>query len=175
MIKITNELYYRRIEKEDLPDRVRWINDPEINETLTFDTPVSLASTEAWFTKTVLDSSKCNFTFFVRDGDTFIAVGFGGFINIDFKANKAELFITLGNKKFQGKGFGKTIVQFLMRFGFIDLNLQKIYLSTLEDNSRAFGLYKKCGFEEEGRFKRHVRHKGKLKDLIFMATYRKSL
>lgn len=173
MIKIINELYYRRIEKEDLKDRVRWINDPDINETLTFETPVSLASTEAWFAKTVLDSTKCNFAFFVREEEKFVSVGFGGFINIDYKANKAELYITLGNKKFQGRGLGKAFVKFLMRFGFIDLNLQKIYLSTLENNSRAFSLYRTCGFEEEGRLRLHVRHKGKLKDLIYMAAFRK--
>lgn len=173
MIKITNELYYRRIEKEDLADRVKWINDPDINETLTFDTPVSLASTEAWFAKTVLDQSKCNLAFFVRNGDSFVAIGFGGFLNIDTKASKAELYITIGNKSFQGKGFGKRLVQFLMHFGFNDLGLQKIYLSTLEHNLRAYGLYESCGFEEEGRFKKHVLHKGKLKGLIYMAAFRK--
>lgn len=173
MIKITDELYYRRIEKDDLTDRVRWINDPDINETLTFETPISLASTEAWFSKTVLDSTKCNLSFFVHKEDSFIAIGFGGFINIDSKADKAELYITLGNREYQGKGFGKRLVQFLMQFGFIELGLQKIYLSTLEHNHRAFGLYESCGFEEEGRFKRHIRHKGKLKDLIYMAAFRK--
>lgn len=172
MIKINDQLYYRRIEKEDLKDRVRWINDPEVNETLTFDTPVSLASTEAWFSKTLMDSTKCNLSFFVYENGEYIPVGFGGFINIDNKVNKAELYITVGNREYQGKGLGKQIVQFLVDFGFKEMSLQKIYLSTLVHNHKAFKLYEKCGFKEEGRFHNHVLHKGELKGVIYMAKFR---
>lgn len=173
MIKITEELYYRRIEREDLAHRVRWLNDPDINETLTFDVPVSQASTEAWFAKTVLDSTKVNLMFFVRKGESFEPLGFGGFINVDAKNRRAELYITIGNKGYQGRGYGKTLVNFLTDFGFGQLGLEKIYLSTLEHNERAFRLYSSCGFEQEGFFKRHIMHQGELKGLYYLAKFKK--
>lgn len=173
MIKITDTLYYRRVEREDLAHRVRWLNDPEINQTLTFDVPVSQASTEAWFGKTVLDSSKVNLMFFVRSGDNYVPLGFGGFINVDMKNQRAELYITIGNKEHQGKGFGKELVNFLTDFGFNHLGLEKIYLSTLEHNDRALQLYLRCGFEKEGFFARHIMHQGQLKGLYYLAKFKK--
>lgn len=172
MINIVGDLYYRRLEREDLKKRVEWVNDPEINYTLTFDTPVSLASTEAWFQKVLLDSSKINFMFFIKEDGGYRPIGFGGFINIDRINNRAELFITIGDKKQQGKGLGKKIVDFLVGFGFGSLVLHKIYLTTLAHNEKAIYIYKKCGFEVEGMLRHHVMHQGELKSLYFMSKFK---
>lgn len=172
MIEVQEGLFYRRLEREDLAHRVQWVNDPEINQTLTFDVPVSQASTEAWFSKTVLDSSKVNLMFFVREEGGFIPLGFGGFLNIDRQSRKGELYITIGDKKYQGKGLAKVLVNFLCDFGFNELGLHKVYLSTLEHNKRAYALYERCGFFEEGFFKDHIYHRGSYKSLFYMAKFR---
>lgn len=175
MIHIDGNLYYRRIEREDLPFRVEWINDPLINKTLTFDVPVSLASTDAWFNRVAVDNSKLNLTFFYKHRSSFIPIGFGGFINIDNKHRKAELFITIGDKSFHGKGLAKPLVNFLCDFGFKTLGLHKVYLSTLSHNERAENLYRSCGFVHEGTFKDHIFHRGSYRSLIFMARFKSSI
>lgn len=173
MIKITDQLYYRKIEEADLPSRVAWLNDPLINDTLTFDVPVSLEGTQEWFKRSNQDASKLNLTFFEKlDGD-FRPIGFGGFINIDRKNARAELYITIGERNAQGKGYALPLVNQICEIGFNELELHKIYLSTLEHNLRALSLYKKSGFVEEGFFKEHFLHKGTYKGAYYMAKFNK--
>lgn len=175
MIKINDSLYYRKIEKPDLVHRVNWINNPKINATLTFRTPVSHSSTEKWFEVTSSDSSKLNLTFFVKLGEDYIPLGFGGFISIDSFNQRAEIFITIGNLEYQGKGFGIQIVNFLTGFGFNELNLSKIYLTTLKHNVKAKNLYEKCGFKTDGVLREHFFHKGKFIDCFHMSILRKDV
>lgn len=169
MIKISDALYYRKVERSDLSKRVEWINDEEINKHLTFDFPVSLGMTEAWFSKVVLDSTKLNFTFFSHSTGEFVPIGFGGLINIDIKNRKAELFVTIGEKKFHGKGFGKEIVNFITSFGFNEIGLNKVYLVTLETNQPAVELYKKCGYKLEGTLRHHLFHRGMFRNALYMS------
>ena len=172
MIQISNDLFYRKIERSDLVHRVEWINNPEINSTLTFVTPVSLASTEKWFESTITDNSKLNLSFFLKENDEYIPLGFSGFIGIDRNNRRAELFITIGNTTYQGRGLGKKIVTFLIRFGFSDLNLRKIYLTTLENNERAKKLYEACGFVQDGKLRQHFYHQGRYLDCYHMSLLR---
>ena len=54
-------IFLRLLEREDLPYRVKWLNDNEISSGITIDGPVSLAKTQAWFQKVVLDGTKRHF------------------------------------------------------------------------------------------------------------------
>ncbi|HAS8600274.1 TPA: N-acetyltransferase [Vibrio vulnificus] len=172
MIKIDNTLFFRRIEKSDLPYRVDWINDPDINRTLTFSTPVSMSSTEKWFEISSNDNTKLNLTFFIKENQDFIPIAFGGFINVDLKNSRAELFVTIGNKDYHGKGIGKKIVSFLVSYGFEELNLNKVYLTTLDNNERAKLLYERCGFTVDGKLRKHFYHKGQFRDCYHMSILR---
>src|SRR5690606_40100694 len=55
-------------------------------------------------------------------------IGFGGFININAKARKAELYIFIGDKSCWGKGFGRDGYKLLVNYGFSELGLERIYL-----------------------------------------------
>ncbi|ELB2751653.1 GNAT family N-acetyltransferase, partial [Vibrio alginolyticus] len=122
MINIDDTLYYRYLKREDLAKRVSWINNPDINDTLTFRTPVTLESTERWFDNIKSDPTKVNLIFFVKENDKYIPIGFGGFVNIDTINKRAELFITIGEASYQGRGYGYKVVKFLTEFGFNNLN-----------------------------------------------------
>lgn len=172
MILISDDLFYRKIERSDLVHRVSWINNPVINKTLTFTTPVSLASTEKWFESTITDNSKLNLSFFIKENDNFIPLGFGGFVGIDKHNRRAELFITIGNTSYQGRGLGKKLVRFLIGLGFSELNLQKVYLTTLENNVRAKKIYEVCGFVQDGRLRQHFYHQGRYLDCFHMSLLR---
>ncbi|ELB1639691.1 GNAT family N-acetyltransferase [Vibrio alginolyticus] len=170
MIKIDDTLYYRYLKREDLAKRVSWINNPDINDTLTFRTPVTLESTERWFDNIKSDPTKVNLFFFVKENDKYIPIGFGGFVNIDTINKRAELFITIGEASYQGCGYGYKIVKFLTEFGFNNLDLNRIFLTTLAHNLKARSLYIKCGYQEEGYLKKHFFHKGEYKDCFYMAS-----
>jgi RimJ/RimL family protein N-acetyltransferase len=49
----------------------------------------------------------------------------------------------------------------LLRFGFLEMNLNCIYLDVFENNPRAISCYEKCGFKREGALRERVYKNGK--------------
>ena len=44
----------------------------------------------------------------------------------------------------------------MLDYAFAHMNLNRIYLEVFEDSETAIALYKKLGFQQEGRFREHV-------------------
>ena len=59
-----------------------------------------------------------------------------------------------------------------MRFAFEEMNLNRVYLTTDENNSRALACYRKCGFREEGRLRQDRFLEGRYWDTIVMGVLR---
>ena len=73
-------------------------------------------------------------------------IGNCSYYNIDETKGEAELGIMIGNRDYWDKGYGADTVTTLVNHIFHQTNLQRIYLKTLDSNSRAQKCFKKCGF-----------------------------
>ncbi|WP_161494483.1 GNAT family N-acetyltransferase [Marinobacter salexigens] len=158
------------LERDHLKKRVEFLNDPEVQRTLNFDYPTSLAKTEAWFSKNVLASNRVDFAF-TRNEDTAV-IGFGGFININAKARKAELYIFVGDKNCWGKGFGRDGYKLLVNYGFAQLGFERIYLYQLAENERAVKATSALGWTTEGFLRKDIWSHGELKDQYVLSILR---
>lgn len=157
-------VYLRLLEKEDLPYRVKWINDEEISKNVSFDWPVSLAKTQTWFQNSLMDKSKVNFSIIDKKSNKLI--GMTGLVNINYIHSRGEFYITIGEKDFWGKHLPDEIIPLVLEYGFIELGLNRIYLSTFDHNKRAQKVYKRNGFVYEGRLRNHQFHKGAFRDYL---------
>jgi RimJ/RimL family protein N-acetyltransferase len=61
---------------------------------------------------------------------------------------ECEFGIFILDKNFQGKGVGKEVTRLLLNYGFNELNMKKIILSTSEFHENAISLYEKMGFKK---------------------------
>jgi len=75
-------------------------------------------------------------------------IGIGG---ISFEQDEAYIFGFGIIPKYQGKGFGKTMLKLMLK-NLIEQNIEKIMIEVNSENERAFNLYKRCGFEVETAF-----------------------
>ena len=48
----------RRFDRADIPDKVRWINDPDNNRFLHYDLPLTVEKTEKWYERVSRDPSR---------------------------------------------------------------------------------------------------------------------
>lgn len=158
------------VERDHLKKRVEFLNDPEIQKTLNFDYPTSLAKTEVWFSKNVLAPNRVDFSF-IRNEDHAV-IGFGGFINVNTKARKAELYIFVGDKDCWGKGFGRDGYKLLVNYGFAELGLERIYLYQLSENERAVTATAALGWKTEGLLRKDIWSHGELKDQYVLSILR---
>lgn len=92
--------------------------------------------------------------------------------NIDYRIRKAEYAIMIADKSARGKGYGEMCTDFMLDFGFNQLNLNRIELSLLSTNVVAHKLYMKKGFVQEGLLKQAQFKNGNYIDVILMAKFK---
>jgi len=161
---LAKDVYLRLLEKEDLKKRVEWFNNPSINQFLVSDFPVSLSKTEQWFVKGLFDNTKLHFSIISKDNDALI--GMTGLLQINRKDSKAQMYITIGEEAYHGKRLPDQIIPLVLEYAFIELNLNKVYLWTIPNNTRGRVVYERNGFIEEGVMREHIYCRGKFQDLI---------
>jgi RimJ/RimL family protein N-acetyltransferase len=59
---------------------------------------------------------------------------------------EAQLGIMIGDRNYWDKGYGADVVTAMVNHVFLNTNLKRIYLKTLDWNLRAQKCFKKCGF-----------------------------
>ena len=154
------EIEIRPFTKADIPDKIRWINDPRVNQFLHYDLPLEQEKTERWF-ESVKDRTDRFDGVILTDGR---ACGSLGLLNIDRKSQKAELYIAMGEPELGGRGVAGEACRLLLRFAFEDLALHRVYLYTETGNLRAVRLFERLGFRREGLLREEILSHGKLAD-----------
>lgn len=154
------EVSIRKFEKRDIPKKVNWINNPENNKYLHYDLPLELTKTEVWFENNKNRTDRYD-AIIEANG---IPVGLIGLLSIDSQNKKAEYYVTLGEREYLKKGIAYKASILLLKYAFIKLGLNRVYLYTELDNHSAIKLYEKIGFEREGLIKQDLFSKGRYVD-----------
>jgi RimJ/RimL family protein N-acetyltransferase len=81
--------------------------------------------------------------------DTFDGKHIGNCTCYDINETKreAQLGIMIGDRNYWDKGYGTDAVSTMVDHIFLNTNLKRIYLKTLDWNLRAQGCFKNCGFQ----------------------------
>jgi RimJ/RimL family protein N-acetyltransferase len=172
----------RRIERNDLPRFVEWLNDPAVREHLALVYPLSLPEEEQWFEATLrLEPAGQPFAIDARTGTPgeepaeWLLIGSIGFHSIDWRNRSADVGIVIGRRDYQGKGYGTDALRTLCRWGFEQLNLNRIHLRVFEDNPGGIACYEKLGFRHEGRLRQDRYQAGRYLDTLIMGLLRGEL
>jgi RimJ/RimL family protein N-acetyltransferase len=155
----------RAIERNDLPRYVRWLNNPAVLEYFGSLLPLGLAQEEQWYESMLQDASQRSFAIEV-DGQHIGGAGFG---SMDGRNRSAEVGLFIGKPELWKQGFGTDTLQTLLRFGFEQMNLHRIYLRVFADHARAIRLYEKIGFRHEGRWRQAEYRGSSYHDLLWMS------
>jgi RimJ/RimL family protein N-acetyltransferase len=166
----------RGIEEEDLEHYVSWLNDPEVRRGLAMVSPLSLADEKKWFEGIKeLPPHEKPLAIEIQpdpDQDEWVFVGGCSFFAFQWQNHSAEIGIHIGEKKYWDQGFGTRVVKLLLRHGFSDLNLHRIWLRVFGDNPRAIRSYEKAGFIQEGKFREAQFLDGEYVDVMIMSVLR---
>jgi len=79
-------------------------------------------------------------------------IGLGGLNHIHWFSRSANIFIIL-EPDYQRKNIGTEVGKLLVDYGFLELNLQKIYSAIIEANISSWKTAEKIGFELETKLK----------------------
>jgi RimJ/RimL family protein N-acetyltransferase len=90
----------------------------------------------------------------------------------DRAAMNCELGITIGDRAYWSKGYGREVVGLLLDYAFRILNQHRVWLTTNAANERAIRSYLACGFQEEGRLREQYWIGGSYDDAVYMGILR---
>lgn len=167
---IGERIILREIEEDDLNSIVKWRNDPAILRWLFSYSPLSKTKQRKWYEKYLDDDTQQ--TFIIEVKEEKIQIGTVGLTNIDYKNQRAELGVLIGDESWQNKGVGKEALNLLIKFVSDEMNIRKIKATVFEENVPAIRLYKNCGFVEEGVLKKEVYKNGEFKTVMVMAFFK---
>ncbi|NOX61783.1 MAG: GNAT family N-acetyltransferase [Chloroflexi bacterium] len=156
------------IEREHLPNYVRWFADREVLEYFGPYLPLNLAQEEKWYELMLEDETTVAFAVEMEGQH----IGGCGFTSINHRHQSAEAGLFIGEKSLWNMGLGQDILTTLLHYGFDYLNFHRIYLRVFAENERAIRAYEKVGFEHEGRFREAEWRHGRRHDLLFMSILR---
>ncbi len=113
-----------------------------------------------------------------RDGTRFAIecdgklIGNCALFSFDGVNRTCALGITIGDKEYWGKGYGREALRLLIEYGFRFHNVRKVWLNVYANNERGIRSYNALGFVEEGRMRQHVWSNGEYVDLLYMGLLR---
>jgi RimJ/RimL family protein N-acetyltransferase len=162
----------RPAELTDAERYVRWFNDTDVTDFLIADRYPRTLVEEARFLRELPPMGQSDggiFSIETRDGRH---IGVTSLYHVRPEDRCAEFSIIIGDKAYWSQGYGRDAATTLLRFGFHEMGLNRIWLTTVEYNTRAIACYRRSGFREEARVRQDVYRHGRYWDFVVMAILR---
>lgn len=164
-------VYLNAITRDDVTQYAKWFGDLELLQYLWMQPlyPLTFEDEMEWYEQMRKNGS---YNFAIRTLDHIILIGSAGLKTPDWKNRSAELGISIGNSSYWGRGYGTDATRVLLRYGFLELNLNRIELVVYGYNERAIKSYQKIGFRHEGTRRQALFREGRYYDTHLMAMLR---
>ncbi len=163
----------RAIEREDIPQYVEWLNDPEVTAGLLIMLPMSTWEETRWFENLANRAPETRpFAIDAQTPEGWKHIGGTGFDQIEWANSNAEFGIFIGEKSFWNQGYGTEATHLMLQHAFETLNLHRVFLRVYETNPRAIRTYEKVGFAKEGVLRQALYRSGDYVDVWLMGILR---
>jgi RimJ/RimL family protein N-acetyltransferase len=160
----------RPVEPRDLERFAEWLQDAEVRRWLAaLDEPPTLQDEIEWYEDTRANPDNVLWAIESLEGQLMGTCE----LRVTPRARRAELGIAVQDKTQWDRGYGTDAVGLVLEYGFGDLDLNRIELTTDEGNARARRAYEKCGFREEGLLRQHRLVEDRFSNTVVMSVLRK--
>ena len=165
----SDKIILKKVEKEDLETLRNWRNEPSLRKYFREHKDISKTDQENWYQNKVLnDPNQYNFSIFADDK----LIGHCGLYYINWISRSAEFGIYLGDFNYRNGGYGSDALKTLIKYGFEDLNLNRIWCEVYKNNE-ALDIYKHLGFKYEGTLRSTYYNEGQYWDSDILGMLKK--
>lgn len=159
----------RPITEADLPDYVRWFDDPEVTEFLDIEPGrITMEFEREWFARVTAPDNPARHLAIEAHSRHIGNCA----LNPDAARQIGNFGIVIADKTAWDKGYGTAATREVLRIGFQEMGLHRIQLQVFGPNTRALRCYRKCGFRHEGVKRQAFLKRGKWLDVVMMGILR---
>lgn len=162
------QIFIRIAQPGDTDDIVRWRNAEEVRKNHIFQEYITRQSHENW-RRSMVDTGKV-VQMVICESSTGRGMGAVHIRDIDHQNHKGEFGIFIGEASARGRGIGTRAAKLMIRYGFEELGLHKIFLRVFADNKQAVRSYEKAGFLQEAYLRDEVCIDDRYQDMLLMAV-----
>ena len=164
----------RAVEQEDLKLLRDWRNLPSLRRNFREVREIGLKNQQAWFEKT--SASANDFMFVFENLETGEAVGAGGLLYTNWIIRSADFSFYIGyeEKYIDDEGLAEDAAALLIKYGFENLNLNKIWMELYEFDQRKIEFFtEKFNFVREGTLRDNCFEDGKYSNSYIYSLLRR--
>ncbi|KKO54767.1 GNAT family N-acetyltransferase [Paenibacillus sp. DMB20] len=155
--------------EDDIEIMRGWRNSPLNNASFLMNSYIDAEQQKLWYRRYLEKSDDIMFIINDLTGNK-TRIGMVGLYDINNEEGTAEFGrLLIGERSARGRGLGFVITSMLCDFAFNQLELKEIKLEVLSENNKAYGIYRKVGFESV----RHYSREGK--EVIKMLLVKENL
>jgi ribosomal-protein-alanine N-acetyltransferase len=150
----TERLVLREVLPSDALDVLVFRSDPEVQR---YNGPImqNLGEVQALIEEVRAEyAAQDGLTWAVTLKGSDMVLGLFGFHDWNKYHRRAEVGYDL-TRAFWGQGIGSEAVRAMLRFGFEQMDLNRVYANTIADNHESVHLLEKLGFQREGTRRKH--------------------
>lgn len=163
-------VYLRPVTKDQLDNLREWLGDPSLMRSIAaHGLPAANVELEKWYMELFSLVNVRTLAILTHD---HVLIGVVALGNISEHSRSAQLFIAIGDRSYWGRGFGPDAIKTLVRYAFLDMNLQCIWAQIPEFNQRALRAFEKCGFEREGLLRNRFFSQGRYWGVVAASVLR---
>lgn len=158
----------RPLAESDVDSIMTWVNEPEIVGNLAAFSGQAFTRDDelAWIRRTLAGSDRV-WSIIAADDERYL--GQIGIHQIHARSRVGRLGCVIATRSEMGKGYGSAAIRAVMKVGFGELALHKLWLMVFRHNERGRRLYGKLGFVEEGMLREEYFHDGAWHDMVRMS------
>lgn len=156
-----NKVILESVDSEHIEQFRTWRNNPNLRKYFREYREISDLMQKKWFDKINTDPNQVNFS--IKDKKTGKLIGHCGLYYINWINRTGEFGIYIGEETYRNGGYGSDSLRCLIRYGFNDINLNKIWCEVY-DNNASIDVYKRIGFVFEGTMRENYYNEGKYWD-----------
>jgi RimJ/RimL family protein N-acetyltransferase len=166
------KIYLTRVRRADCVDFARWSEDMEYQRLLRRGEvfPTTAEEFEHWIFSDRRDEE--SYFASIRTLNDHTLIGSLELNRIVRQARHCMFWIGIGEPAYRGRGYGSDAVQVMLRFAFLEMNLNRVGLEVMSYNTRAIASYERVGFQHEGRMREMVYRDGVYYDILLMGMLR---
>lgn len=157
-----------KFERSDYARFISWVDSKEFMTQFAgpiFQFPITYNQLDNYI------NSNSRLIYKVIEKETGEVIGHAELNNIDLENKNARICrILIGSPEKRNKGYGKLIIDELIRIGFHELKLHRLDLGVFDFNKPAIKCYLNCGFEIEGLLRESFKM-----DNIYWSVYNMSI
>ncbi|NVM44411.1 MAG: GNAT family N-acetyltransferase [Candidatus Lokiarchaeota archaeon] len=131
----------------------KWNNSPNVRHYARNMWPLTLEDVKKWFEPPADRHMRDHVVFTIYHKGDKRPIGIVGFGRINWVNRNANIFGSIGEQEYWGRGIIGEATKLLIRYGFTELNFHKIYAGVYSPNARSLRAAEKLGFEKEGIIK----------------------